>query len=209
MSTPTKGASGKWCGIQQSCLSSARLTVRLLAAGVALMAASAVASAQGAPPTSNYPAQSVRMIVATAAGGGLDAFARVLARDFSAKAGQQFIVENRPGAGTMIASTAVARVKPDGYTVLVNIPTIAESGVPGYESAQWYGLFARAGTPQDIIDWLYRETASSLRATSTKERLAADGLEVIANTPDEFAAFIRTDIVKWTKVVKVTGIPLM
>ena len=81
--------------------------------------------------------------------------------------------------------------------------------MPGYESAQWYGLFARAGTPQDIIDWLYRETASSLRATSTKERLAVDGLEVIANTPDEFAAFIRADIVKWTKVVKVTGIPLM
>ena len=81
--------------------------------------------------------------------------------------------------------------------------------MPGYESAQWYGLFARAGTPQDIIDWLHKETTSALRATSTKERLAADGLEVIANTPDEFAAFIRADIAKWSKVVQTTGMPLL
>jgi tripartite-type tricarboxylate transporter receptor subunit TctC len=90
-----------------------------------------------------------------------------------------------------------------------DIPTIAEAGVPGYESAQWYGLFAPAGTPQEIIAWLHREATAILRATNMKERLAADGLEVVANSPDEFAALIRADIEKWTKVVKATGIRLM
>lgn len=94
-------------------------------------------------------------------------------------------------------------------TAAPEIPTIAEAGVPGYESAQWYGLFAPAGTPQEIIAWLHREATSILRATNVRERLAGDGLEVVANSPDEFAALIKADIEKWTKVVKSAGIRLM
>jgi len=90
-----------------------------------------------------------------------------------------------------------------------DIPTIAEAGLPGYESGQWYGLFAPAGTPQEIIAWLHREATAILRATNIKERLAVDGLDVVANSPDEFAALIKADIEKWTKVVKATAIPLM
>jgi tripartite-type tricarboxylate transporter receptor subunit TctC len=89
------------------------------------------------------------------------------------------------------------------------IPTIAESGVPGYESAQWYGLFAPAGTPQEIIAWVHRETSTLLRAHNVREQLATDGLEVVGNSPEEFAAMIKSDIAKWTKLVKATGIPLM
>ena len=90
-----------------------------------------------------------------------------------------------------------------------DIPTIAEAGLPGYESGQWYGLFAPAGTPQEIIAWLYKESTAILHATSVKERLAVDGLEVVANSPDEFAALIKAEIAKWTKLVKAVGMALM
>ena len=90
-----------------------------------------------------------------------------------------------------------------------DIPTIAEAGVPGYESGQWYGLFAPAGTAQEIIVWLHREATVILRAANIRERLAADGLEVVASSPEEFAALIKADIEKWTKVVKAKGIRLM
>jgi tripartite-type tricarboxylate transporter receptor subunit TctC len=323
-------------------------TLRLVAVCTMLAAAPPAALAQ-AP----YPSQPIRFIVTTAPGGGLDTFARLLATELTARAQQQVIVDNRPGAGTTIGSTAAARAKPDGYTVLVNtaslaispaiyqklpydtlrdlepitlgaaapnlmvvhpsfpvrsvkemialakaranqgepvlyasggngtnghlatalflsmaqirmthvpyksgslalvdvvggqvpvlmdtvssvmyqvaagrlraigvsspqrvaaapgIPTIAESGVPGYESAQWYGLLVPAGTPPEIIAWLHRETTAVLRAPNIKERLAAEGMEIVASSPDEFAALIRSDIAKWTKVVKAIGLSPM
>jgi tripartite-type tricarboxylate transporter receptor subunit TctC len=86
------------------------------------------------------------------------------------------------------------------------IPTIAESGLPGYESVQWYGLFAPAATPRDIIDRLNKETVAILGARDTRERLAADGAEVVASSPDAFAAFYQTELVKWAKVVRDAGI---
>ena len=322
--------------------------MRLVAAGMMLIAALPAARAQA-----NYPAQAVRVIVTTAPGGGLDSFSRLLARDLSGRAGLQFFVDNRPGAGTLIGTAVVARAKPDGYTLLLttsafaitpaiyrkipydawrdfapvtmavstpnlmvvhpsvpvrsikelialakaraalgepilyasggngtnghmaaalflsvaqlrmthvpyksgslgvidliagqvammtdsmssvmpqvrsgklralgvtsaqraaaapDIPTIAEAGLPGCESAQWYGLFAPAGTPQDIVAWLHREANAILRATNIREQLAIDGLDVVANSPEEFAALIKADIEKWLKVVKATDIGLM
>lgn len=322
--------------------------IPLVATGMMLITTLPAALAQA-----HYPTQPVRMIVVTAPGGGLDTFSRLVTRELSGRAGQQFFVENRPGAGTTIAMAVAARAKPDGYTLLMNtssfaissalyrnipydpvrdfipitmgvatpnllsvhpsvpvksvkelialakaraaqgdpvfyasggngtnghlatalflstaqirmthvpyksgslgvidliagqvpvmldsmssllphvragklralgvsslrraaaapdIPTIAEAGVPGYESGQWYGLFAPAGTPQEIIAWLHKEVTAALRTTKIKERLAVDGLEVVANSPDEFAAVVKADIAKWTKVVKSAGIPLM
>ena len=322
--------------------------IRLVAAGMMLVATLPAARAQA-----NYPTQPVRVIVPVAPGGGLDTFSRLVARELTGRAGQQFVVDNRPGAGTTIGSAAVAKAKSDGHTLMLStssfaispaiyrklpydplrdfapitmgvsapnmmvvhpsvpvksvrewialakaranlgdpilyasggngtnghlaaalflsmarirmthvpyrsgslavidliagqvpmmidtissvmpyvragrlralgvssarraaaapgIPTIAEAGVPGYESGQWYGLWAPAGTPQEIIAWLHREAAAILRATNMKERLAVDGLEVVANSPDEFAALIKADIAKWTKVVKATGISLL
>jgi tripartite-type tricarboxylate transporter receptor subunit TctC len=321
---------------------------RLVATGMMLVSPLPAAQAQV-----NYPTQAVRVIVTTAPGGGLDTFSRVLAKEFTERAGQQFFVDNRPGAGTIIGSAVVARAKPDGYTLLLStsafaitpaiyqklpydalrdfapitmgastpnlmvvhpsvpvksiremialakaradqgdpilyasggngtnghlatalfmsmaqirmthvpyksgslgvidliagqvammtdsmsslisqvragklralgvsstrraaaapdIPTISESGLPGYESIQWYGLFAPAGTPPEIIAWLHRETTAILRATNIKERLAGDGLDLVANSPEEFAALIKVEIEKWTKVAKATEIRLM
>ena len=318
-----------------------------VASGVLLIATFPAALAQV-----NYPSQPVRVVVTTAPGGGLDTFARALARELSERAGQQFFADNRPGAGTTIGTALVAKAKPDGYTVLVStssfaispaiyrsipydplqdfapitmgasapnlmvvhpsvparsvqelialarararqgdpilyasggngtnghmaaalfldmahirmthvpyksgslgvidlvaghvpfmidtmssvmpqvragklralgvssarrsaaapgIPTIAET-VAGYESAQWYGLWAPAGTPRDIIAWLHREATAILRSPQVQKRLADDGLDVVANAPEEFAAMVKTDIAKWTRLVKAAGIQPM
>ena len=321
--------------------------IRAVSSGMVLIATLPAALAQV-----NYPVQPVRVIITTAPGGGLDTFARVLARELSERAGQQFIADNRAGAGTTIGTALVAKSKPDGYTLLVstssfaispaiyknipydptqdfaaitmgatapnllvvhpsvpvksvrdlialakaraaqgdlifyasggngtnghmaaalflnmaqirmthvpyksgslgvidliaghvpmmldtmssvlpqvragklralgvssagraaaapNIPTIAEA-VPGYESAQWYGVWAPAGTPRDIVAWLHKETTAVLRAPHMQRRLADDGLEVVANTPDEFAAAIKVDIAKWMRLAKATGMQPM
>ncbi len=87
-----------------------------------------------------------------------------------------------------------------------DIPTIAEAGVPGYESAQWYGLVAPAGTPRDIITRMHKEAAAILRTAEIMERLANDGSQVVAGTPEEFGAFMRAETEKWARVAKAAGI---
>ena len=87
-----------------------------------------------------------------------------------------------------------------------DIPAIAEAGLPGYESMQWYGILAPAGTPREIIAMLHKETVAILRAPDAMERLVSDGTEVVASTPEEFAAFIKAEAAKWAKVVKAAGI---
>jgi len=91
-------------------------------------------------------------------------------------------------------------------TVAPDVPTVAEAGVPGYEALQWYGLLAPRGTPREIVARLHQETTSVLHARETLERLAKDGADVIANSPDEFGAFIQAETVKWARVAKSAGI---
>jgi tripartite-type tricarboxylate transporter receptor subunit TctC len=90
--------------------------------------------------------------------------------------------------------------------VLPDVPTVAEAGVPGYESVQWSGFLAPAGTPRDIVTALHREITAIVKAPEARERLAAETAEVVASTPDEFAAFIRRETMKWAKVAKAAGI---
>jgi tripartite-type tricarboxylate transporter receptor subunit TctC len=82
------------------------------------------------------------------------------------------------------------------------IPTIAEAGLPGYESVQWYGLLAPAGTPREIIARLNKESAAVLGTPKSRELLAADGCEAVMSSPEEFAAYIKAETTKWAKVVK-------
>jgi len=89
---------------------------------------------------------------------------------------------------------------------LPDVPTIAEAGLPGYESVQWSGMLAPAGTPREIIVKLHGEAVSILRAPEARERLANDGAEVVGSSPEEFSAFLRAETVKWAKVAKVAGI---
>jgi len=321
----------------------------LLTAPVVLALALPEALAQDAAtsPAQAYPNRPIRIVVAIPSGSGTDTVARLIALGLSERLGRQVVVENRPGAGTIIGNEIVAKAKPDGYTLLMNgaaltispamykkipydtlhdfapitvavftpnlmtvhpsvpaksvkemialakarpgqilfssggrgtnshlatelfasmaqirlvhvpykgstpgvidlmaghvalmtnsvatllahvrsgklralgvasarrvaaapeIPTIAEAGLPGYESVQWSGLLAPAGTPQEIIARLHREIIAVLRAPEMRERLAGDGSELVANSPEEFATFIKAELVKWAAVVKATGI---
>ena len=86
------------------------------------------------------------------------------------------------------------------------IPTVAESGLPGFEITDWQGLLAPAKTPAAVIDRLNRETLRILNERDVKERLAAAGLQVVTTTPLQFADFIRAEIDKWGKVIRTAGI---
>ena len=306
-----------------------------------------VALAPTAGAQAPYPAKPVRLLVPSSAGGGSDIIARFLAPKLGERLGQQVIVDNRPGAGTMIGSELVAKAPPDGYTLLMGIstlatnpviykkvsynaitdfapitlvlaapnilvvhpslpvktvkeliwfaqarpgqlnyasagagtgphlsmelflsmaglkmvhipykgsgpamidliggqcvtmaatmltavpqiragrlralgltgtkrnsaapevPTIAESGVPGYEAVQWYGVLAPANTPKDIVARLNRDLVAILQAADVKERFAGDGGEASPTTPEEFARYIRSESEKWAKVAKAAGI---
>jgi tripartite-type tricarboxylate transporter receptor subunit TctC len=89
---------------------------------------------------------------------------------------------------------------------LPDVPTIAEAGLPGYESVQWSGLLAPAGTPREIVTMLHREAVEMVRSPEGRARLASLGSEVVASSPEEFAAFIKSETVKWAKVARAAGI---
>jgi len=87
-----------------------------------------------------------------------------------------------------------------------DIPTVSELGYPGFEAGSWFGMLAPAGTPKSIIARLNKEVVEALVAPELNERLSAEGAEPAANTPEEFAVFIKSELVKWAKVTKAAGI---
>ena len=86
------------------------------------------------------------------------------------------------------------------------LPTLAESGFPGYEAVPWFGLMAPAGTPQPIIDRLHAECVKALAFPDARAALVNQGLELIGGTPAEFAAVIKTEQPYWAKIIKEAGI---
>jgi tripartite-type tricarboxylate transporter receptor subunit TctC len=309
---------------------------------VALWACAAGANAQG------YPARVVRVVVASAPGGGSDLVGRTIAAKLSQQLGQQFVVENRAGAGGRIGAEVVAKAQPDGYTALIGtsslmvvapslypklpydiqkdfapvsllgsaayvlvvhpsvpaksvkdlvaaakarpgkltyasagngssshlagelfrltagldmvhvpyrasplatlavvsgetdqmfsnimpavpaikngrlrplgisartrssvlpeVPTIEESGMPGYEVVQRYGLLAPAGTPREIVRRLNEETGKAMQSAEARERLRAEGSEVHISSPEEFEKWIASELQKWRQVAKAAHI---
>jgi tripartite-type tricarboxylate transporter receptor subunit TctC len=296
---------------------------------------------------SDYPSRPVRIVVPSAPGGGTDTVARVLAQRLSQALGQQFFIENRPGAGNMLGIENVAKSAPDGYSLLVtgstltinhltyknvlfdavkdfapvsqivalpsvlvinpsvpannlaefialakqrpghlsygsagvgtnphmamellktkagidvqhipyrgvapsmtdvlagrisgmiinvliarpqaeagkvralgvtglkradsmpDVPTIAEAGVPNYESLQWFGLLAPAGTPPAIVSRLHTEVVKALGTPEMKERLRLDGADPVGSTPEAFAAMIKSEMEGWARVAKAANI---
>jgi tripartite-type tricarboxylate transporter receptor subunit TctC len=310
-------------------------------------AALAAAAAGAAFAQAGYPGKPVRLVVPSSAGGGTDIVARIIAPDLSKRLGQQVVIDNRPGAGTMIGIEVAAKSPPDGYTLLMglstlainsalykkvpydpqrdfapitqavssasiivvhpsipvksvkeliafsrarpgqlnyasagtgtyphmtmelflsmaklkmvhipykgtgpamidmvagqvatmaatiltgmpqiragrlrplgitsaarssivpDIPTVAEAGLPGFESVQWYGMLAPARTPKDIVNRLHAEATAVLKQPEIKARLAADGADLVASTPEEFTRYIQSELVKWAKVAREAGI---
>jgi tripartite-type tricarboxylate transporter receptor subunit TctC len=86
------------------------------------------------------------------------------------------------------------------------IPTVAESGVPGFEAGIWYSLLAPARTPRHVVDRLYRESANALRAGDFRDMFVAQGAEIIASSPEEFAAYLKNDSARWAKIIKSAGV---
>jgi len=82
------------------------------------------------------------------------------------------------------------------------LPTIAESGLPGFEALQWFGILVPASTPKPIVDRLHREIAAVLELPDTRERLQALGIEVSGGSPEAFAAFMKSEALKWQKVAQ-------
>ena len=89
---------------------------------------------------------------------------------------------------------------------LPDVPTLNEAGITGVDATTWFGLFAPAGTPRDIVDRLQRDAATSLR--TLKDRLAQQGDEAIGSTPDDFAAHVRAEHAKWGQLIKDLGVKL-
>ena len=305
-----------------------------------------VAMPISAPSAQDYPARTVKIIVPFGAGGPADVYGRVLAQHLSESLKQSFVVEARPGAGSIIGTDAVAKSAPDGYTLLMmsnthttnesltpnkpfqlmrdfvpvapvnysdllmvihptvpakdleefialakakpgglnyassgpgtpyhmagelfkamsatnivhvphkasgearnsvigghvqmmfdaittmatnaqagqvralattgkqrsplmpNVPTVAEAGVPGYEATIWLGVMAPAGTPKPIVDKLNAEINKVINRPDVKDAWAKQGATPMTMTPVQFDAYLRADIEKWAKVVKMSG----
>jgi tripartite-type tricarboxylate transporter receptor subunit TctC len=314
---------------------------RSASCAAALVAMSSAAFAQ------QYPAKPIRLLVGFAAGGPSDVASRTVGQKLTQKWGQQIIVDIRPGAGGTIASDAVAKAPPDGYTLLLpafshavnpslisklpydtlrdftpivlfastanmlvthpsipaktvreliafakarpnqltygsagngtashlagellntmggvsithvpykgiapahtdtmggqismmfdslvtgipavkagrlrafgvttlkrwpgapDVPTMSEAGLTGYEVNSWYGLMGPAGLSREIVQRLNAEVIRSMAEPDARERLYSIGAEPMSNTPEEFAAYIRSEMAKWDKVVKAAGI---
>ena len=114
-----------------------------------------------------------------------------------------------PTALTQIAGgkvQAIAITSARRSSVAPNIPTMAESGVPGVEVVSWFGILAPAGTPAPIVNFLNAEIVKAMNAPDVRQQMAALGADVVTNTPQEFAAFISAERDKWAMVVKEAGI---
>ncbi len=113
----------------------------------------------------------------------------------------QVLPQVREGKLRAIATTGARRT-----AILPDLPTIAEQGYPGFEATAWYGLLAPAGTPRPIVMRLHQVAAQALQAADVKQKLEAAGYQIIANSPEEFAAYMASEKVKWTGIVAAAGI---
>lgn len=132
-----------------------------------------------------YPTKSVRVVVGLAPGGATDRSAQGSRSD-------------QPHRGIAVC-VGVPSVIPE-------LPTVSESGVPGYAVASWYGVLAPRGTPADIVAKLNGEIGAITRSPAMKDWLQRDGAEPVDATPEEFRRYIATEIARWRKVVGEAGI---
>jgi tripartite-type tricarboxylate transporter receptor subunit TctC len=100
---------------------------------------------------------------------------------------------------------AIAVTSTSRLPAMPDLPTVAEAGLRGYESSQWYGLLAPAGTPEDILNSLNAHVVKIMQAADMKQRLTGDGIVPIGSTRQQFADHIKSELVKWAKVIKQSG----
>jgi len=100
---------------------------------------------------------------------------------------------------------ALAVTSRERLPAMPELPTVSESGLKGYESSQWYGVLAPAGTPADVLGLLNAHIAKIMQAADMKQRLTAEGLVTVGSTREQLAAHINNEITKWAKVIKQSG----
>jgi tripartite-type tricarboxylate transporter receptor subunit TctC len=115
---------------------------------------------------------------------------------------------------TSVQNVKAGRVRALGVTsarrspALPDVPTIAESGVPGFESGSWLGFFMPAKTPRPVVELIQRETAKALNLPDVRERVESMGNEIVASTPEAFEAKFKSELVKFARIVKDARIPM-
>jgi tripartite-type tricarboxylate transporter receptor subunit TctC len=120
--------------------------------------------------------------------------------DFSFGSTISYMEPARSGKVRAIAVTGAKRFPP-----LPAVPTVAESGAPGYIATGWYGFYGPAGLPPELVRRLHSETARAFDNPDVKERLERAGNELVMSSPEEFTAFMRAEIAKWSRVVKASN----
>ena len=137
-------------------------------------------------------------------GGGAPAFTDVLAGHVHLMASSTVVSVPHVKSGRVRAYGVTSAKR---SSVVPNIPTLAEAGLPGYEAVQWFGLLAPAKTPKEIVSALHAAAVQALQSPDVKNRFLADGAETTPSaSPQEFAALIRSETQKWAKVIKAAGI---
>jgi tripartite-type tricarboxylate transporter receptor subunit TctC len=123
------------------------------------------------------------------------------------------LLNGEASVGFLLAAAALPQIKAGKLRALAvtgknrspaapDLPTVSESGVPGYEIVSWQGLFAPAGTPNDVVKKIHSDMVAALNMPDVRRALLAQGLETVADTPEEFSEYIRRDLAKWAGVVR-------
>lgn len=123
----------------------------------------------------------------------------------------QLLITTFPSIGTQVKAgrvKALAVTSPTRSQFAPELPTVKESGVPGYEAEVWWGLFAPAGTPKPIVDRLNGEVRKILETADMKEKLAREGADPLIQTPEQFDKTLRSSVAMWRRVVKDANIKL-
>lgn len=135
--------------------------------------------------------------------GGGPGLVALLAGEVSLYFGNVPTVVRQARAGKL---RAIAVTGPTRSTAAPEIPTVAESGVPGFNVTSWYGVSAPAKTPRPVVDRVHKEVVRALASPDVRERLIGLGAAPVGSTPEQYTAFIHSEIAKWGKVIKAAGI---
>ena len=137
-------------------------------------------------------------------GGGPSLIATVAGEvDFSIPAYPTSVPHVKAGRLRLLAVTGSKR-----ESTVPDVPTVAESGLPGYEFEIWFSLFAPSGTPKAIITRLNQEIVKALAMPDMREKLAQTGVDAESSTPQQLGQLLRSDVAKWAKIIKAAGIPI-
>ena len=123
----------------------------------------------------------------------------------------EIMFENLPSALPFINANklkVLAVTGKDRSPVVKSVPTLAESGFPGFDMVSWQALVAPAGTPRAVVDRLNAEVAKVLKTPEMKEKMTGLGTDIVANSPEQFAQYLREETAKWSKIVRDAGIKL-